>query len=67
MNDKSFYQEIYNIASDDTRKLHDFIIAMKEITGSASELKFGGYDPEKDVNLNPDMKKTSCIVVPLTE
>lgn len=62
-----FRQEIYNIASNDTRKLQDFIISMKHITGSASELSFGGYNPEKDVNLNPDTKKTSWIVIPLTE
>ena len=62
-----FQQEVYNIASTDTRKLQDFIIAMKEITGTSSELKFGGYNPEKDVNLNPDTKKTANIVIPLTE
>ena len=62
-----FQQEVYNIASTDTRKLQDFIIAMKKITGTSSELKFGGYNPEKDVNLNPDTKKTANIVIPLTE
>lgn len=66
LNDEGFRQEVYNIASDDTRKLQDFIIAMKEITGSSSELSFGGYNAEKDVNLNPDTKKTSAIVNPLT-
>ena len=66
-NNTSFRQEVYNIASNDTRKLQDFIIAMKEITKSSSELIFGGYDPVKDVNLNPDMNKTACIVKPLTE
>lgn len=64
--DKGFHHEVYNIASNDTRKLQDFIIKMKEITGSASELKFGGYNPEKDVNLNPDTRKTAEIVRPLT-
>ena len=67
VNDKSFRREVYNIASNDTRKLQDFIVAMKEITGSSSELKFGGYNPEKDVNLNPDTKKTAGIVNPLEE
>ena len=66
VNDKDFHQEVYNIASNDTRKLQDFIIAVKEITGSSSELIFGGYNPEKDVNLNPDTKKTTAIVKPLT-
>ncbi len=62
INDTTFHQEVYNIASNDTRKLQDFIKVMKNITGSSSELSFGGYNPEKDVNLNPDTKKTSEIV-----
>ena len=65
LNDKDFSQEVYNVCSNDTRKLQDFIVAMKAITGSSSELIFGGYNPEKDVNLNPDTKKTSSIVNPL--
>jgi len=67
LNDREFRQEVYNIASNDTRKLQDFIIAMKEITGSASELSFGGYNSKSDVSLYPNMKKTERIVVPLTE
>ena len=66
VNDNGFQQEVYNLASNDTRKLQDFIIAMKEITGSTSELFFGGYNPEKDVNLDPDLKKINEIVKPLT-
>ena len=64
--DDAFQCEVYNIASEDTRKLHDFVIAMKEICGSQSELKFGGYNKEKDVNLEPDTAKTAAIVRPLT-
>lgn len=67
LNDREFRQEVYNIASKDTRKLQDFIIAMKEITGSTSVLKFGGYNPEKDVNLDPDTSKIAEVVKPLTE
>ncbi len=67
LNDNSFNQEIYNIASNDTRKLQAFIIAMKKITHSESELTFGKYNPEKDVNLNPDTQKTSDIVKPMTK
>lgn len=66
MTAKDFSQEVYNIASNDTRKLQDFIIAMKKVTGSTSTLSFGGYNPEKNVNLEPDTKKTSAIVAPLT-
>ena len=66
VNNEGFRQEVYNIASNDTRKLQDFIIAMKLTISSASELLFGGYNPKKDVNLNPDTKKTAVIVKPLT-
>jgi nucleoside-diphosphate-sugar epimerase len=64
---EDFKCEVYNIASNDTRKLQDFVIVMKDMTGSSSELSFGGYNPEKDVNLNPDTTKTASIVKPLTE
>ncbi len=67
MNDNDFGHEVYDVCSDDTRKLQDFIISMKEITGSSSEMIFGGYNAEKDVNLEPDTKKTSAIVNPLTK
>lgn len=63
--DNAFKTEIYNIASEDTRKLEDFIKAMKVIIGSSSELIFGGYNPETDVNLEPDMTKTAAIIKPL--
>lgn len=65
--DIRFRSEVYNIASNDTRKLFEFVEVMKNLSGSNSELKFGGYDVEKDVNLNPDVKKTKEIVNPLTE
>lgn len=67
VNNKDFHQEVYNIASNDTRALQDFIKVMKTISKSSSELLFGGYNIEKDVNLNPDTKKTAAIVKPLTE
>lgn len=63
--DVAFKTEVYNIASEDTRKLENFIKVMKDITGSSSELMFGGYDKEKDVNLEPDTSKTDSIVSPL--
>lgn len=64
---QSFSSEVYNIASEDTRTLSDFVEVMKNKCGSDSELSFGGYDAEKDVNLNPDVKKVKQIVSPLTE
>lgn len=65
--DNAFKCEVYNIASEDTRKLSEFVEVMKSICNSESKLSFGGYDIEKDVNLNPDVKKTKKIVMPLTE
>lgn len=65
--DKDFRSEVYDIASDDTRQLQDFVVAMKEVCKSSSTLVFGGYDLEKDVNLNPDMTKTGNVVNPLTQ
>lgn len=67
MVDDAFKREVYNIASNDTRKLIEFVEVMKEKCGSKSELRMGGYNPEKDVNLNPDMRKTAGVVKPLTE
>ena len=67
MADNAFKCEVYNIASNDTRKLSEFVEVMKEITGSKSELHFGGYDPAKDVNLDPDMRRLEHIVNPLTK
>lgn len=66
-NTKDFNQEVYNVASNDTRMLQEFVIKMKEIIGSASNLAFGGYNPGKDVNLDPDINKTAAIVKPLTK
>lgn len=62
-----FKQDVFNIASNDTRKLEDFIKLMKEVTGSSSELIFGGYNLDKDVNLNPLTDKTARFVKPLTK
>ena len=67
VSDKDFRQEVYNIASNDTRKLQDFISSMKKITGSSSRLILGGYNMGKDVNLNPETSKVSKIVKPLTK
>jgi Nucleoside-diphosphate-sugar epimerases len=67
IDDNALCCEVYNIASDDTRRLSEFVEVMKNICGSKSELRCGGYDKAKDVNLNPDVKKTKEIVNPLTE
>lgn len=65
--DDTFECEVYNIASKDTRRLSEFVVAMKSICDSNSRLSFGGYDKEKDVNLDPDVTKTNVIVKPLAE
>ena len=62
----SFDKEVYHIASGDTRVLKNFILAMKHVTGSSSELRFGGYEKEKDVNLEPSIEKTEGVVKPVT-
>ncbi len=61
----TFECEVYNIASKDTRRLSEFVVAIKSICESNSKLSIGGYDKEKDVNLDPDVTKTSVIVKPL--
>ena len=64
--DNSFRSEVYNIASEDTRKLSNFVQEIKRICGAESVLSFGGYDKEKDVNLDPNVKKIKDIVNPIT-
>lgn len=55
-------QEIFHIASEDTRSLRDFVIEMKQLTGSKSELHFGAVHPERLVSLQPDMDKTKTAI-----
>lgn len=53
-----FKHEVYNIASENTRVLKDFVVRMKELTNSTSELNFGAMIPANFVSLQPDMSKT---------
>ena len=57
LNNKLFKQEVYNIASEDTRKLKTFVLTLKHITNSDSQLNFSVYKPEYTVSLNPDVSK----------
>lgn len=57
-----FKHEVYNIASEDTRVLKDFVVRMKELTKSTSELNFGAMIPANLVSLQPDMSKTKSVV-----
>ena len=56
--DSNFLCDVYNIASNDTRTLKDFVYEMKEITQSQSPLHFGEVKPEHIVSLDPDISKT---------
>lgn len=54
----TFEHEVYNIASDDTRQLKDFVERMKVLAQSTSELNYGAMTPQNLVSLQPDMSKT---------
>lgn len=55
---------VYNIASDDTRILKDYIMQMYQVTNSSSDLRFGSiaYPPEGKVSIKPSIKKIQGIV-----
>ena len=58
INESYFTAEVYNIASDDTRLLKDFVERMKELTHSTSTLNYGAITPANYVSLQPNMDKT---------
>lgn len=53
-----FKNEIYNIASKDTRQLWEFIEEVKSILHSNSDLIYGSIIPPYIVSLDPDVNKT---------
>lgn len=57
LNRDDFAQDIFNIASDDTRTLRDFVNEMYRLTASRSELQFGALPQQHTVSLRPDMSK----------
>ena len=57
-----FTQEIYHVASEDTRPLKDFVMEMKRQAGSDSRLNFGAVTPAHFVSLQPDMTKTKSAI-----
>ena len=59
---EDFKQEVFQIASEDTRCLRYFIMEMKEILESSSELRFGAVQPQNIVSLQPDMTKTRSAI-----
>ncbi len=62
MKKEDFTQEIYHIASEDTRQLQDFVMEMKRRTGSDSQLNFGAVKPAHLVSLQPDINKTKSAI-----
>lgn len=54
----SFKHEVYNIASDDTRQLKEFVKRIKFLTGSSSILNYGANIPQNYVSLQPNIRKT---------
>lgn len=57
-----FQSEIYNIASDDTRTLRDFVERIRELTGSMSVLNYGAITPPNYVSLRPCIAKAQKVV-----
>ncbi len=55
--DNDFVSDVYNIASNDTRILKEFVEKMKELTRSSSELVYGAKNPVQVVTLDPDTSK----------
>lgn len=52
-----FKHEVYNIASNDTRKLRNFVEDMYQLTESKSVIDFGGYRQASGVSLIPSVDK----------
>jgi len=61
LNSNDFVHEVYNIASQDTRKLKDFVEEIKHITNSSSRLNYGAVIPKNTVSLNPQIDKQKKI------
>ncbi|MBR0272981.1 MAG: NAD(P)-dependent oxidoreductase [Bacteroidaceae bacterium] len=58
----SFSAETFNIASEDTRVLRDFVLSMQRLTQSNSILHFGAVAPAKVVTLQPEVSKTKAAI-----
>lgn len=54
---------IYNIASEDTRPLKEFVEEMRAITGTQSEIVYGAFKPQVVVALNPSVAKIKRYIV----
>lgn len=56
-----FKAEAYNIASDDTRVLKDFVERIKQLTNSSSKCNYGAIVPANLVTLNPSIEKALAV------
>lgn len=59
---EDFRHEVYNIASDDTRPLREFVEEMRTRTATTSVLNYGAIVPQNIVSLQPDMTRTRQVV-----
>ena len=57
-----FKCEIYNIASEDTRELKDYVEELYKLTDSRSRLLYGAFSPKFNVSLNPSVTKTKNVI-----
>lgn len=55
---------IYNIASENTRPLKEFVEEMRAITGTQSEIVYGAFKPQVVVALNPSVAKIKRYIAP---
>ena len=55
--DEGFTHEVFNVASEDTRTLSEFVERIKFLLHSTSSLNYGVFVPEHLVTLNPDITK----------
>lgn len=54
---REFVAEVYNLASEDTRKLKIFLEEMKTAMNSNSQLNFGAVQPKQLISLVPSVEK----------
>ena len=57
---------IYLMASDDTRQLKSYLVEMKNVLNSSSELLFGTHKTNSVVSLNPDVTKLKNAIGKIT-
>lgn len=62
LSNRDFKAETYNIASDDTRVLKEYVERIKQLTGSTSHCNYGVIVPANLVTLNPSIKKALAVV-----